>query len=252
MSEARLTILCPALEKQYPVRNYEPGPDGLVSVKALVDYFQDAAGSHAHALGVGQDHLLERRLAWLFAGMRVEIFQRPGIHQELKMRTWPTQSNRLYAFRELRLFSESDELLATAGTSWVMIDAQTRRLVRMIDEVRRRHGEGEKSDEKALTAKIPALEQAVHTIKAPVRRGDLDINGHMNSAILCQLMTESAAPELWESRRLRRFEIRFKNECRFGDVLLSSGGDEVFGAVTHLLTRESDGEEVARGVSVWE
>jgi acyl-ACP thioesterase len=77
-----------------------------------------------------------------------------------------------------------------------------------------------------------------------VTRYDLDLNDHANNvAILRALLTappQAAAPPL-------TFEADFRGEAFEGDILLSRVA-EASGLTRVLLSRESDGKEVARAV----
>ena len=91
---------------------------------------------------------------------------------------------------------------------------------------------------------LPAPENGVSGTPFRVTRYDLDLNGHANNvAILRALLTAlptAAAPPL-------TFEADFRGEAFEGDVLFARV-QETPGATRVLLSRESDGKEVARAV----
>ena len=53
------------------VRYSETGEDGLLSLPAIVDYFQDVSTFQSEDLGVGIDFLKEKDLLWVMSAWQV-------------------------------------------------------------------------------------------------------------------------------------------------------------------------------------
>ena len=60
------------------VRYSETGEDGLLSLPAIVDYFQDASTFQSEDLGIGIDFLKEKDLLWVMSAWQVVVHRYPA------------------------------------------------------------------------------------------------------------------------------------------------------------------------------
>ncbi|HEX2798075.1 MAG TPA: acyl-ACP thioesterase domain-containing protein, partial [Thermoanaerobaculia bacterium] len=169
---------------------------------------------------------------------------RPTWREEIAVETWPAGVHRLWALREFRVTARDGTELARATSAWILLAVATKRPLRQSPDV----AEVAKSSPARLIddpfEPLPAPESGVPGTPFRVTRYDLDLNAHANNvAILRALLTappKAAAPPL-------TFEADFRGEAFEGDVLLSRVA-ETSGTTRVLLSRETDGKEVARAV----
>lgn len=244
---------------QIEVRGYEVGPDGYVHVQQLCNYLQDAADANAHALGVGFGMLLERNRAWVLARLRIVISRLPRFGDRLTVLTWASGSNKLYAFRQFRVLAAGD-LLASAASAWPMLDVEKRVAIRMPEEVRAIQPPLDAPEELALEPdKVQDLAIPTSEILFTVRYADLDYNGHVNNAALCQWLLEAALPLAPAPWRLCEMRIRYRAELTMGEGARSlcapppdsehSSGRMI---LLHRLCKESDHSELTSAISYWQ
>ena len=230
--------------ERFRIRASEMGPDTRLRLPALFDLFQEAAGNHATALGWGSDVLLARGQTWILSRLTLKLAALPAWREEITVETWPAGVHRLWALREFRVVSADGTELARATSGWILLAVATKRPLRQASEV----AEIAKTSPPRLIPDafepLPAPENGVSGAPFHVTRYDLDLNEHANNvAILRALlvaMPRAAAPPL-------TFEADFRGEAFEGDVLLARV-QEISGATRVLLSRESDGKEVARAV----
>jgi len=118
------------LEIRYEVRGYDCGYGGPLKPFALANFFQETAGAHATVLGIGMEDMWARGLTWMLSRIDIRIEAMPGAGQKVIARTWPVGAKKLYAQRCLELLDESGFRYAGAMYEYIIVDVQTRRIVR--------------------------------------------------------------------------------------------------------------------------
>ena len=232
--------------ERFRIRASEMGPDARLRLPALFDLFQEAAGNHATALGWGSDVLLARGQTWILSRLTLKLAALPAWREEITVETWPTGVHRLWALREFRVAAADGTELARATSGWILLAVATKRPLRQAPEVTKIAKASPPRLIPDAFEPLAAPEEAAAVPGTPSRvtRYDLDLNEHANNVtILRALLTalpRAAAPPL-------TFEADFRGEAFEGDVLLAHV-QEVAGATRVLLSRETDGKEVARAV----
>lgn len=249
--QATLHMLTPT------VRGFDCGPDGAMHLLRLCNQLQNAADSHARELGVGAPRLYTQGLAWMLVQLRLEIQRMPSHGEKLEIFTWPTGSNRLYAWRQY-LLQSSQQTIVRGASAWVVVDISRRAVTHMPQDVREVAPPLDAPEALELGADPAKGEQPANfplATQLVARHSDLDRNGHINNGVLCQWLAEPALP-LAEERNLLLAElaVRFKAEAPAGITGLSQlQVEERDGALScrHLLSKESDASPLVVGHSIW-
>jgi len=113
----------------FRARYYEVGHDGCVTIQALCNYFQEAAGNHATRLGVGMQKLMDQHQSWVLSRMLVQMSVFPGWHDEVTVDTWPAGVERMFALRLFRLRC-GERMLGFGTSAWLLFDLDRRRPLR--------------------------------------------------------------------------------------------------------------------------
>ncbi len=101
-----------------------------IRAASLIDFFQDIAGLHAEKLGVGYEVLKEKKYAWVILYQRFEIIKMPPYLEYVTITTWPKPKSRLEFEREYLMTSKDGQPLVQGISNWVVIDLESRGLVR--------------------------------------------------------------------------------------------------------------------------
>ena len=83
------------------VRYSETGEEGLLSLPAIVDYFQDVSTFQSEDLGIGIDFLKEKDLLWVMSAWQVVVHRYPALGEKIRIGTIPYE---LRGFMGLRNF----------------------------------------------------------------------------------------------------------------------------------------------------
>jgi medium-chain acyl-[acyl-carrier-protein] hydrolase len=249
----------------FPVHTYELDPELRLSIPALAGFLQEAAGHNAHAQGYSFLQLLEKNLTWMLSRLRLRLRELPGWKAQLTVQTWPSGLERLFALRDFRIL-EGERAIGVATSAWLMLDLQSRRLVRpesFRDWQEIIHPERSVAVGLEKLPGVDGSEPPLQERELPVRYADLDINLHVNNTRYVEWLLEAVPLEILRDRRLAELDIDFLAGAEHGERILSRAYSEGPRpgrqpqahlnelAFRHILLRQGDGREVARARSLW-
>lgn len=238
--------------QSFSVHSYDVDPRGLLSPRALCAYLQEVAGRHAEQLGVSMERLGEGGLAWVLRRLRLELRRGISERERLEVTTWPSGADGVLARREFELRDASGEAAGVASSQWVVVDVAARTVVRLPPAVLALEPATRAATLTLDRRPLPSAE--LWALQAPVvvRRGDLDVVGHVNNTRYVEWLWESLPDEVWSGRRLTWLEIVFLGEARHGDRVLSRSAPaaEEGAQLLHSLV-DASGRELARALSAW-
>jgi acyl-CoA thioester hydrolase len=103
---------------------------------AYVNWMQAAAIAHSSAQGWPSQRYWDESWAWVARSHKIEYLQPALRGDELVVRTWVADMQRVTSLRKYEIVRESDGiLLARAETRWAFINLETRKPVRIPAEV---------------------------------------------------------------------------------------------------------------------
>lgn len=237
-------------QETFRVRSYETDVTGTASMASICNYLQEAAGNHAHDLGVSVEQMDNQ--TWVLTRLHVEMARFPSWRQDVYIETWPSGENGLYATREFVLRDDEGDTLGWATSAWLIIDLTRRRPVRIPAFVRsfRVPVRGRALDD--TFDRLPVLDTPAEERTFRVRYGDLDLNQHVNNVHYVEWVVEALPRHVREGHHLTSLEIHFRAEATFGDevrVQTSPAGED--STFLHRLLRHSDGRDVAHVRTRW-
>jgi medium-chain acyl-[acyl-carrier-protein] hydrolase len=243
----------------FPIHTYELDPAQRLSIFALACFLQEAAGHNAHGMGFSPMQLMERGLTWVLSRLRIRLRELPGWKAQITVQTWPSGLDRLFALRDFRIFEQEREIgVATSG--WLMLEARNRRPVRPDSNFDWRgliHPERSLAVDLERVPGAEAGEPILQELELPVRYADLDMNMHANNTRYVEWLLEVVPLEVLRGSRLAELDIDFLAEAEHGERILSRlyepepqppQGGRCF---RHVLSRRTDGREVARARGLW-
>lgn len=237
----------------YPVRSYDVNARGRLSIVSICNFMQDAAGSHAHALGVSVDQLHPMHLTWVLVRMRVELTRHLYWQDRLQIQTWPSHQERLFSHRDFLLHDEAGKNVGRCITVWVLMDLQRWRPQRLT----------------ALPAALPipdrprAMSTMPNKIDMPeafatqrrflVGDRDLDRNGHVNNVCYIEWALETVPVHVLNTCGLEMLEINFTGEAFHAEDIFagSQALDTAAPAFLHGIYSQSAGTDLARARTKW-
>lgn len=199
---------------------YDTDASWRLKPTSFMNLAQEAAGRHAVYLGFGYDDLIKCNTAWILSRVHVEFVDAPKWREEVTLNTWHKGLNRLFYLRDFLVTDNEGKTRVKATTSWLVLNLETRRLVRdpMLME------EGTVCDESVIETPADKVQMPKDAAPELVRRhavsySDIDTNGHTNNAMYMQWAMNSVDYETASSKPVKEFTINFNHETKAGDVV---------------------------------
>ena len=182
---------------------------------SFMDLAQEAANLHANSLGFGYDDLIASRTAWVLARMHVVFTDTPKWREDVTLETWHKGLDRLFFLRDFLMTDKDGRSRVKATTSWLVLNLDTRRLVRdphLLDEgTVCSDNVLEKPADKVV---IPKDAEVNLVMDHEVAYSDLDMNGHANNAMYMQWAMNAVNYEISSEKPVKEFTINFNHEIK--------------------------------------
>ena len=205
-------------EQEITIPCYCTDASWRVKPVSFMNYAQEAANRHASAIGFGYDDLIASRTAWVLSRMHIVFYKAPLWRDTVRFATWHKGAERLFYLRDFLMRGKDGETLAAATTSWLVLNLDTRRLVRdpgLVDDGTVCHENAvETSCDKVQMPKDIQPELALVHV---VAYSDVDMNGHTNNAMYVEWAMNAIDYECAVSRPVKELKINFNHETRPAD-----------------------------------
>lgn len=241
-------------DSRFTIRTYEIDNQKRASVPALINLLHEAAMQNVINLGVSVWHLEPLRLAWVLLRMQVSVSRMPVLGETIRIITYPAGFERLFTYRDYKVYDEKDEMIAWASSSWVLMDIESRSLARIpefILEFRSNMPEPSTCLPRPIGGMPKWEELQPQNLHFRVNWHDLDFNLHATNSMFVKWMVESLPEDTLLNSALQWMDIQYKAEILWKEELLSQVYQQEDGAFLHRLVRVSDHKELAVGMTKW-
>ncbi|MBO5418582.1 MAG: hypothetical protein J6A22_00725 [Bacteroidales bacterium] len=188
---------------------------------AFMDLAQEAAGQHAVFLGFGYDDLIVTNTAWILSRVHIKFIDTPKWREEVNLTTWHKGLDRLFFLRDFIMVDKDGRERVKATTSWLVLNLETRRLVRdpklMEDNTVCTDNVLETPADKVQMPKDVVPDLALEHV---VSYSDVDMNGHANNAMYMQWAMDAVDYDISSSRAVKELTINFNHETKAGDRVM--------------------------------
>jgi acyl-ACP thioesterase len=199
---------------------YQTDANWRLKPASFMDLAQEAANSHAAILGFGYDDLIQSRTAWILSRVNIHFIKAPLWRDEVTLITWHKGLERLFFLRDFILTDKDGNECVKATSSWLVLNLDTRRLVRdphLMDE-------GTTCSDNVLEApaakvQMPKDKEATLVMEHTVTYSDVDLLGHTNNAMYMHWAMDALDYSLASARPVKELTINFNHETKAGEVV---------------------------------
>jgi len=204
--------------QNFTIPCYDTDASWRLKPTSFMNLAQEAAGLHAVHLGFGYDDLIVNNTAWILSRVHIEFLDTPKWRENITLTTWHKGLNRLFYLRDFILTDENGKERVKATTSWLVLNLETRRLVRDPQLME----EGTVNLENAIETpadkvQLPKDVEPVLAFEHVVGYSDVDMNGHANNAMYVQWAMDAVDYDIASARPVRELTINFNHETKAGD-----------------------------------
>lgn len=228
---------------EYPVQLNDISFDAKMRSWSIFNYLQDAAGRHADLLGLGLKQLRESDLSWVLSRIRVQMDSFPEYGETLRISTYPSGFDRLFAYRQFLLTSAgTGKVFGRAGSAWLTLNPANYRPVspaKYLTGLPQWEFEGETFFQGESLSKLSAPEQALeNVIDHRISSTFIDYNRHLNNAYYAMFSEDWLAEQSNAIVRMNEIQLNFNHTTGFAETLsckgcVDSGKFYVEGTLSH-------------------
>lgn len=196
-----------------------------VRMSKIVEYMQETANLQCEHLGLPLDPLRDNMgLAFILGSISITVHMPLHAHEEIEVRTWCKEA-RGYIFNRYFEIVRNGETIAEASSIWVLIDINTRNMVRADSYpfLKDRFYYDEPIDTSRLLpkARIGKDAELYEIGKRKIVYSDIDYNMHMNNThypdMICDFLSEMTDGDV--SFRVASASLSYLKESHLGTAL---------------------------------
>ena len=240
----------PRLEREFRVHVYDTSADEKLSLCSLFNYMQDVAAEHAIKLGYGRDELMKGNHFWVLSRMYAEIREWPFRDETILVRTWPYGTEGVFALRFYEVRYPDGRLIASASSSWLIIDATTKKIQRPDEKLSAYNSLKEKEAFPVRTAgKLDdQLRDGELSPEFRVKPSDLDVNLHTNNVNYLKWTIDAYDFDFMMKHVPSSVEINYLAESMLGENIIIRSSREAGNGLfyRHSIFRTTDSRELCR------
>lgn len=231
----------------------ETNAEQEISLPLLTAKFIDIATAHANSLGIGNPSLKEINAGWVLSRITMEMESYPKVNEEYTISTWIESFNRHFSERAFMVSSPDGRIYGYARSVWMVMDTSAHTNVGLSHC---------KLSEEYILGDIPPIDkQSKHTgiilsDESDNSKGvllathpvfnyrfeycDLDFYRHVNTVRYVTLLMNRFSLKEHDSTIVRRLELSFLHEARYGMHTQLLRSDEDGSKVSSFLLREAE------------
>jgi len=194
--------------------------DELMRATAIIKYINDASWYSAESLGAGMHETLKFGMVFILQRLAFKTFRGIKLDDLLTIKTWPSEMSRSAFIRNGEMINERGEKVLEWESMWVLIDIEKRKIKRPTDSPTQFPLYG-RNDVEITTKKvrIPDDAKLAASYNHTVMFSELDMYGHMNSAIYADLVANVVKKAHLKSNPVE-FQFNYINEATLDDEIL--------------------------------
>ncbi len=179
---------------------------------AILETMQDAAGAHSFLLGCGREELVKKNIVWVLSRSELHVDRYPSVGEKITVHTFPTPTRICFFPRYYIFTDEHGEMVAKAGTLWLLLDLTTRRMLPPGDVARLIPDNRHLSVPMNLPATVGNLQGEEFVSQYRPVYTDLDVNGHVNNTRYADWLCNALGIELMTEFEPERIILNYNHE----------------------------------------
>ncbi len=226
---------------------FQSATDGHVKLEALMKILQNAALDHVHEVDRDSRVLIAEGHAWILNKIALTIVRRPFYGETLTVDTWHRGTKGFKSYREYEIRS-GEEKVAAATSSWLYLDLNRRRVVKVPMETDDVYGV---RPQFALDLDIENWRPDKNLkpdfiMDITTRKSDYDMLGHVNNAVYFDYLDTLIHRSVNGSSTVKSIFIQYNKEVG-GNVGLVKAGMSPGGSGGHSFIIYDEAQVYACG-----
>lgn len=197
------------------IRYSEVNKVGILTPSAIINYLQDCSLFHSEEVGLGPSYFEAHKKAWVLSSWQLEIIRSPKLFENITVSTYPYNIKGFMGYRNFTITDEHGDICVMADSSWVYMNMETLRPVRIALEEAEKYGIDDKLDMDYKRGKILLPESIDKHEPFPVLPSYIDSNNHVNNDQYVKF-AENYLPEHFHPTSIR---VEYRNAAKIDDII---------------------------------
>lgn len=197
------------------IRFSEVNQSGHLDMSSIIDYFQDCSLFHSEEAGLGLSYFQIHKKAWILSSWQIKVFRYPEIFENIVISTYPYNIKGFMGYRNFTMTDEDGEICAAADSSWIYMNMENKKPIRVTPEESEPYGLDKKLDMDFNKGRIQIPEQMDKLEPFPVLPSYIDSNKHVNNGQYVKF----AMNYLTESFHPTEIRVEYRNAAKIGNII---------------------------------
>ena len=206
-------------EQRFVVRFFETDLQGELSVLNFMNFFEEVALQQSEYRGVGLQYYRDNSVIWMLHRWDISIFKAPRYGDEVLVRTLPVSFYGFLGYRKFWVLDNQGATLATADSAWIFLNTQTRRPMRVTQDMKLAYGHDGVPEHKMEMAEATKLQHPTIVKDFEVLKADIDIIKHTHNTKYVNWALETLPEVFLAQNKLTRLTVEYKRETRLGQMV---------------------------------
>lgn len=158
--------------------------------KRIFACLEDIATMHSHLARNDMSFIAELNQTWVLIEWVIDVRKRPVYSDVIEVATWTRKEKSRYALRDFEITCNG-EVCAVASSKWLVVDIDSRKIIRLTDEFTRRYMPEERAvlDISSLS-RLSVRDDYDRAADISIRKSDIDMNGHVHNLVFMDYLAE--------------------------------------------------------------
>lgn len=217
-----------------------------MALPLLVSKLIDIATAHANALGIGNPDMPDPNTGWVLSRLTTDMSRYPLVNESYTITTWIESWNRHFSQRAFLISDNDGNPLGYARSIWMVLNTKTRANAGLANLSLPPDSFSDRicpipKQEKHVKIGNGGLTPSHPDASYKFKYCDLDSYRHVNTVRYVQLLLNQLPLETYDQYRLKRLELSFLHEARYGmEVSIRRSDDPVNDLLTAFYIEDSE------------
>lgn len=196
--------------------SYDDVDDHLrLTLRGVMGMMQEAAIIHSDAVGYSVYDIPKTHVIWMLVNWRVRLCSGATWNENVVVRTWPRTMEKVTSERDFEIIGEDGRCIAIGESLWVLVSADTGRIVRISKEVSDAY---ELTNKKVFDCAPIELDVISKTLQysGQVCRRDIDSNHHVNNRVYLDYAVETL-PDTFSLSDFSEVFVHYRKQLLYGE-----------------------------------
>ncbi len=238
-------------EQTFFVGVQDVGKNNEMTDRALLECMTNVTNVHGNLAGQGTKDRDRTHLAWVVINWKLQVYRRPKLCENIRVKTWGQQCSRLQATRDYDIFDENNECIAKGTSRWAVVNTEDGSPVKLTPEIMDPFGcEPEHQNfpghrfQRAMSLELPVLASSFFQ----VHKSMIDCNQHVHNPVYLDLALE-VLPEGVDTAHFDNVEVSYKHEIKPGETVKLEYSCDA--GKHYVMIKDQAGEEIHARIALY-